>query len=96
MTENLIDKYHAIVSKYCDSPKEFITGSAYHIISALPGRFFSSRCIPGQPKTGMKPNVWFIMSSIPGRTRRSALSKYDTYVYRGVSRNFLSDEKSIT
>jgi len=78
---NLLKDYNDIIRQYLDAPEIFIEASAYHTISALLGRFFRCSFIPGG-SYGARPNVWFIISSIPGRTRRSTIANYATYTYR--------------
>ena len=68
MMGSLIDEYLEIMGKYTDAPLVFQQAVAYHLISATLGQFFD---IPFS-KTP-RPNLWFILSSIPGRTRRSSL-----------------------
>lgn len=70
-----------------DSPKVFIEASAYHIISSCLGRFFHCSVMPGG-KLGARPNVWILLSSIPGRTRRSTLTEYCHYVYKNALKQF--------
>ena len=86
---NLIDDYVEIVKRYSDAPRVFVEASAYHNVSALLGRFFRSTNFAGGGDT--RPNVWIIISSIPGRTRRSTVAKYSTWVYEKVLRNFFMD-----
>ncbi len=94
MTENLIDRYYNIVSEYCDAPEVFIRASGYHLVSSLLGRFLSSKNFPGRPVIGIVPNVWFILSSIPGRTRRSTVHNCDSYVYKKTLKDFLEDDEN--
>ncbi len=84
---NLIDRFVDIVTPYCDAPKVFIRSGGYHLISSLLGRFCT---VPEMP-SGNRPNPWFICSSIPGRTRRSVVLNYVTYVYKGVLMKFYED-----
>ena len=97
---NILRGYLEVVKENLDAPEIFIEASAYHIVSACLGRFFHCSLIPGG-KLGGRPNVWFVLSSIPGRTRRSTVSNYAQYVYRkslekfNVSR-FKMDEKLAT
>jgi hypothetical protein len=78
---NLIEDFKDVVSYYLDAPDIFIEVAAYHNVSALLGRFFRCSCLPGS-SYGAKPNLWFIISSIPGRTRRSTIMEYAGFVYR--------------
>jgi len=86
---NLIDDYVKINKQYLDAPEVFIKAAAYHNVSALLGRFFRSTNIRGGGDA--KPNLWIILSSIPGRTRRSTVAKYATYVYEKSLMHFFMD-----
>jgi len=94
MADSLIEKYTTAISEYCDAPEIFIKASGYHLISALPGRFCSSLAIPGLSLKGLRPNVWFILSSIPGRTRRSTVQFYDRHIYKKSLSLFYDDEQN--
>jgi len=72
---NLIDDYMKIVTKYTDAPKVFLKASAYHILSTTLGPFFKISASKVD-----RPNTWFILSSIPGRTRRSTVIEYNSSV----------------
>lgn len=84
---NLIDRFVDIVTPYCDAPEVFIRTGSYHLIASLLGRFCT---VPEMP-SGNRPNPWFICSSIPGRTRRSVVLNYVSYVYKGVLIKFYKD-----
>jgi len=75
---NIINEYTKLVMKTCDAPEIFIRASAYYIVSATLGEFFINRLVP---KGSRRPNVWIVLSSIPGRTRRSTVQReaYDTF-----------------
>jgi hypothetical protein len=75
---DLIDEFVDIVTPYCDAPSSFIEAGGYYLISTLLGRYF--RCTQ-MPQRG-RPNVWFILSSIPGRMRRSTIQHYTDYIYQ--------------
>lgn len=81
---DLIDELVDIVTPYCDAPSSFIEAGAYYLISTLLGRYF--RCTQ-MPQRG-RPNIWFILSSIPGRMRRSTIQHYTDYVYQRVMMSF--------
>jgi hypothetical protein len=74
---NLIEEFISIVSEVVDSPKVFVECGAYHLISCTMGPFV---WIVGA--THERPNSWTILSSIPGRMRRSKLHSYVTRVYK--------------
>ena len=78
---DLIEEFKRIVTHYLDAPNIFIEAAAYHTVSSLLGRFFHCSFIPGG-QHGARPNIWFIIASIPGRTRRSTIANYSTYTYR--------------
>ena len=78
---DIIKDYKELIRGYLDAPEVFIEASAYHIVSACLGRFFRCSFIPGG-QFGARPNIWFIIASIPGRTRRSTIANYATYTYR--------------
>ncbi len=78
---DLIKEYVSFIEEQLDAPKEFIEASGYYLVSAILGKFFHCASLPGG-KLGAKPNVWFILSSIPGRTRRSTVSNYCQFVYK--------------
>ena len=76
MAENLIKELIGITTKYIDSPLVFHKALAYHVISSTLGRFF----IMPDMKCG-RPNVWFVLSCIPGRGRRSTITDYNQILY---------------
>lgn len=81
MTDDIITRYTKTILEQepdYDIPEIFVKASGYHLVSSLLGRFF--RC-PLMPSKG-RPNLWFIISSIPGRMRRSTILNLDSYVYR--------------
>jgi hypothetical protein len=77
MNENLIDEYMKIVTKYTDAPEVFLKASAYHTFSFLCGNYFK---IPDLFKP--KPNLWFLLSSIPGRFRRSTVAELNEFTLK--------------
>lgn len=85
MSENFIDRYTKDIADYTDAPDVFIRASAYFLTSSLLGRYF--RC-PYLPLIA-KPNVWFIISSIPGAMRRSTIQNLANYVYRKTYEKYL-------
>ena len=84
-----IENYTNAITEEFDTPKLFARASAYHLISATLGQFF--RCTHGAAK--IRPNVWLVISSIPGRIRRSTLSNRDSYVLEKAWKIYLKDEK---
>jgi hypothetical protein len=77
--DNFIDRYVEVVERHVDAPEIFIRASAYWVISALLGRYF--RC-PQLPHLSARPNLWFVLSSIPGAMRRSTVQSLAEHVYR--------------
>lgn len=88
--KNLIEEFKGIAGRYLDAPEVFIEAAAYHNVSALLGRFFRCTSLPGGSH-GARPNIWFIISSIPGRTRRSTLMEYASYVYRNSLKSYFQE-----
>jgi len=72
MSDNLLNDIIDITTKYCDAPKVFHIALAYHVISVTLGQFFEMPDL----KCG-RPNVWFVLSCIPGRGRRSTIMNYN-------------------
>lgn len=87
--ESFITRYVNVISDFYDIPKIFIQASGYHLVSALLGRFFYCPSIPGPAR----PNLWFILSSVPGRMRRSTLQDIDSRIYKGVLSKFWEETK---
>ena len=65
---DLIDEWVHSISPYIDAPFPFIEATGYHLVSDLLGRFFNCASMPNG-----RPNLWILISSIPGRARRSSL-----------------------
>lgn len=81
---NVLDEYIKIVSDVCDAPELFIKASGYSLISNLLGRYFTCTTMPHG-----RPNLWFLMSSIPGRFRRSSVSGYYEHGYVEALREYM-------
>lgn len=84
---DFVSRYVDIVTPYADAPESFIEASAYHVVSSTLGRFFWCPSTPNR----VKPNVWFIISSIPGRMRRSTILNYANYTYRNALFKFYKE-----
>ena len=84
---NLIEEFTFITQKYCDTPQLFSKAGGYFLVSSLLGKYFSSSMMPPPGR----PNIWFILSSIPGRMRRSSIHGYTMYVYEKVMIKYLKD-----
>lgn len=91
-------EYIQLLKKYTDVPDKFIIAGSYHLLSSLLGRFFETKAIPNplRPGIGTRPNIWFILSSIPGRTRRSTILGYNKIIYKKVLLVILKDSKVVT
>jgi hypothetical protein len=87
-TKDLIDRYTEIVMEYVDAPKIFIEASACWLVSSLLGRFF--KC-PWLPPLSRRPDLWFLLESIPGATRRSTIQFLAKYVYRNAYLRYLTE-----
>lgn len=87
--ESFIQRFVDICKPYCDSPEVFLEASGHYIISWILGRYFESTWIP---KPG-RPNLWILLSSIPGRMRRSSLYGYVDFVERKVLFTLLKEQK---
>ena len=90
---NLINEYVDILTPHLDAPEIFIKASAYHLVSALLGQFCASASAPGT--SGLRPNAWIIISSIPARGRRSTVANYCNLVYEHASRKFYEETLNI-
>ena len=86
-----IEDYTKLLYDYNDAPNVFNQASAYHLTSTLLGRFFKIPWV----SLGGRPNVWLIISSIPGRMRRSSIQKVDRYIYEKVLTKYFSSVKNI-
>jgi len=77
---DLIDEWCGIVEPYIDTPKSFIEGAGIFITSTLLGRFVECSIMPSK-----RPNTWNVISSIPGRARRSSIqSMADKVIHRAL------------
>ncbi len=85
------NSYVEDISTLMDCPREYVEASAYHNLSSIFSRFFHCTGITQLTR----PNVMFIMSSIPGRTRRSTLLSADNAIYRAAYTAFLNKSRVI-
>lgn len=90
---NIIEEYVNVVSKETDSPKTFITACAYHLVSNMLGRYFYCMEMPYKNK---RPNLWYILSSVSGRGRRSTAIAFEQECQKGAMRLLKWDDKSIS
>jgi len=73
---NLIERIKTVTMQECDAPEIFHTAMAYHTISSTLGLFFKARTLKFK-----RPNVWFVLSCIPGGGRRTSIQDlHDTIV----------------
>jgi hypothetical protein len=92
MNENFIEAYTETVAEQIDAPIVFIKASAYWLVSSLLGRFFQCKWFPLLGR----PNEWFLLSSMPGRTRRSTIQELAEDVYRGAYTDFLMKHEDVS
>lgn len=67
---NIIDEFTKRLMSYTDAPEIFIRACGYYLISATLGEFYRNKLVPFGSQ---RPNLWVILSSIPGRMRRSSI-----------------------
>jgi hypothetical protein len=67
--------------EYTDAPENFIRASAYYVVSATLGEFYVNRLVPFGAQ---RPNLWMILSSIPGRMRRSTVQRLAYISYKKI------------
>ena len=91
-TVDLIDEFVKIVSRYIDAPPEFIEAGGYAVVSSLLGPYYRTTWIPNVGR----PNLWMILSSIPGRCRRSTIQSLVEFVYRKVMEELLEEDPEIS
>lgn len=87
--ENLVDEFSDLIRKYFDTPKVFADSAGWAISSALLGPYFFC---PMVPKEAGKSNLFMILSSLPGRFRRSTVLACFDKVYGSVYRTEWLDE----
>ncbi|MCJ7570298.1 MAG: hypothetical protein MUO82_00250 [Candidatus Thermoplasmatota archaeon] len=74
-----------------DAPDIFLQSCSYHIISTILGQYFE---IYDSQIT--RPNLWFILSSIPGRTRRSTVARYNENIISSAFTKFYEENENLT
>lgn len=67
---NIIDEWTKQLMSYTDAPEIFIRACGYYLVSATLGEFYVNKLVPFGSQ---RPNLWIILSSIPGRMRRSSI-----------------------
>ncbi|MHA2402270.1 MAG: hypothetical protein ACXADH_04700 [Candidatus Kariarchaeaceae archaeon] len=82
---SLISEYMTIFHKYIDAPDTYALGSSIFLTSTLLGRFFKDT----GTTNGLRPNVFILFSSIPGRMRRSTVINKAKLVYYHAYSTFL-------
>ncbi|MEM3907039.1 MAG: hypothetical protein QXZ17_09305, partial [Nitrososphaerota archaeon] len=75
---DIIEAFENIVSEYTDAPKVFVKLAGYWVASSTLGRYVLDILSPNF----RRPNLFIILSSIPGRTRRSMVLSLAKSVYR--------------
>jgi len=91
---DIITTFENIVSKHTDAPKEFITAAGYHLVSCTLGPHF---VIPGaRGVNNARPNLWFLLASIPGRFRRSTVQDFHNLAYREAIVEYRKEEMQET
>jgi len=87
---DILRKFSDIANRYSDAPDLFVTAGGYYIVSTCLGRFYYMPNIKVS-----RPNVWFIISSIPGRMRRSTILNYTNKVIDVALREFFRLSQAI-
>jgi hypothetical protein len=80
LENNLVTEFSSILQKYIDSPKIMCDAVSITLSSACLGPLFDSKWVGGYGKC----NIYTLLSSIPGRTRRSSVQKAFDYVFAKV------------
>ena len=78
---SFFNEYVELVKTYTDSPDLFIRASAYYVLSATLGQYYINRAVPYGVQ---RPNLWMILSSLPGRMRRSTVQGLAYLTYKRV------------
>ena len=77
--KNLVDEIAAKLAKLTDAPTVFLEAASYWLVSSLLGKFTEF----GEGVGGLRwPNLWVILSSAPGLTRRSTVLSLAMKIYR--------------
>jgi len=84
--ENPIKVFVEEISKLTDAPIPFIQSAAYWTVSATLGHYFD---MPQMRHARLNPNLWILLSSIPGRMRRSTIQDYAQKIVKPVLRDYL-------
>ena len=84
---DLLTDYLNIIREFTDAPDIFLQSCAYHVISTTLGQYF------GINNAKIKrPNTWFVLSSIPGRTRRSTVCNFNEQAISRVFKGFYKEK----
>lgn len=78
---SFIDNYVEKIETQTDAPRIFIEASAYYLASATLGEYYYNSLVP---RGVNRPNLWVILSSIPGRMRRSTIQNIANNIYTNV------------
>lgn len=89
-----IRQYVREISRYTDAPLPFIEASAYWMVSTCLGHMFQ---MTQMRNTKMAPNLWVLLSSIPGRMRRSTIQGFAKDIVKEVMTQYyiLTDHLSV-
>ena len=89
--EDLIEEYINIIRDFTDAPDIFLQTCSYHIISTVLGQYFEILDAKIE-----RPNLWFILSSVPGRTRRSTVSRFNEYIISSAFTKFYEENENLS
>jgi hypothetical protein len=78
---SFIDNFIEKIEAQTDAPKLFLRSAAYYLVSSTLGEYFNNELVPRGVK---RPNIWIILSSLPGRMRRSTVQNIVTNIYSEV------------
>lgn len=85
-TLNFVDEFSKLLTTYIDTPKIFADAAAFALTSTLIGPYFESHWVPHGTC-----NLFIVLSSIPGRTRRSTIQSAVEHVYKRVKKRQMID-----
>ncbi|MCJ7570959.1 MAG: hypothetical protein MUO82_03660 [Candidatus Thermoplasmatota archaeon] len=87
---DLIEEHFKITREFTDAPEIFLKTCSYHIISTVLGQYFE--IFDSHVK---RPNLWFILSSVPGITRRSTVCGFNEDVISRAFTKFYADNEKL-
>lgn len=80
--KNLLEKIYKVVVELTDAPDTYIVAMAYHVISSTLGKYLVCPLYPKSPDNPMRPNLWVMISGIPGIMRKSTIINFDQYLIK--------------